>query len=308
MYGERKAAKSGIDMYKILIMEKYKKNDVIHFMTNGPQVHLMDMFGHCEFNPDDIKKEEYIGRIKSVVGNGASYVMSTISPMEGFICIADAGDVIAGVDVSGLSKEQRKAYEDRADGYEAPNVYDNDPSDLDEGMSIEEKCKAVAMKAVKALFPEEKVLGAKMDSDSWMSRQWFIDNMDYFLPEVKDKARQEEMKKKRDEFVPLFAKARFKEYHSVTVSVEEAATEEDTKMEKEIHEHFRKVIGETYPEFHEEDFKTIQKNWMVAVDHNFEEVCVMRDIHERGAFFMSLGPEYNDMEHACAWFRNECLK
>ena len=263
-------------------MEKYKKNDVIRFMTNGPQVHAMEMFGHCEFTPDEIKKEEYVGRIKSVVADGASYVMSTISPMAGFICIADAGDIIAGVDLSNLSEEQRKAYENRAAGYEAPNVYDNDPSDLDEGMSIKEKCKAVAMKAVKALFPEEKVLGAKMDSDSWMSRQWFIDNMDYFLPEVKDKARQEEMKKKRDEFAPLFAKARFKEYYSVTVSVEEAASEED--------------------------FKTIQKNWMVAVDHNFEEVCVMRNIHERGAFFMSLGPEYKDMEHACSWFRNECVR
>ena len=88
----------------------------------------------------------------------------------------------------------------------------------------------------------------------------------------------------------------------------EAATEEDIEWEREIHERFRKAIGGTYPEFHEEDIKTVQKYWMVAVDHNFEEVSVTRDIHERTDFFMSLGPEYNDMEHACAWFRNECLK
>ena len=287
----------------------FKKNEVIRFMTNDPQTHLLEMFGHCECNPAEIEREEYVGRIKSVVYDGASFVISTLSPMEGFICVADAGDVIAKVDIGDLSEAQRAAYDDRADGYEAPNVYDNDPSDIDEKMSLEEKCEATAMKAVKALFPDEKVLGAKMESASpWMCHQWFIDNMDHFLPDVKDKSRREELEKKRDEFAVLFTKARFKEYYSVTISVEEAATEEDIEREREIQEHWRKVIGEAYPEFHEEDFKTIKKNWMVAVDHNFEEVCVMRDIDERSAFFMSLGPEYNDMEHACNWFRNECLK
>ena len=72
----------------------YKKNDIIRFMTNQPGVHALEMFGHCEFNPDEIEKEEYIGRIKSVVANGASYVVSTISPRSSSICIADAEEVL----------------------------------------------------------------------------------------------------------------------------------------------------------------------------------------------------------------------
>ena len=65
----------------------YKKNDIIRFMTNQPRVHALEMFGHCEFNPDEIEKEEYIGRIKSVVADGASYVVGCISPSKSAVCI-----------------------------------------------------------------------------------------------------------------------------------------------------------------------------------------------------------------------------
>ncbi len=70
--------------------EILRKNDVIRFMTRDPQVHLIEMFGHCEFNPEEIGREEYVGRIKSVIGDGESFLMSTLSPMPGFLCIADA--------------------------------------------------------------------------------------------------------------------------------------------------------------------------------------------------------------------------
>ena len=35
----------------------------------------------------------------------------------------------------------------------------------------------------------------------------------------------------------------------------------------------------------------IQEFWLAAVDHNFEEVSIMRGIDERSDFFRSLGPE-----------------
>lgn len=50
----------------------------------------------------------------------------------------------------------------------------------------------------------------------------------------------------------------------------------------------------------------IQEFWLAAVDHNFEEVSIMRGIDERSDFFRSLGPEYDDMDKAFSAFRQEC--
>ncbi len=34
------------------MLRNFSKNDVIRFMTNALQAHVVEMFGHCEFNPD----------------------------------------------------------------------------------------------------------------------------------------------------------------------------------------------------------------------------------------------------------------
>ena len=36
------------------------------------------MFGHCEFNPDEIEPREYIARVKSVIADGKAYVVAVI--------------------------------------------------------------------------------------------------------------------------------------------------------------------------------------------------------------------------------------
>lgn len=56
----------------------------------------------------------------------------------------------------------------------------------------------------------------------------------------------------------------------------------------------------------EGETQMIQEFWLAAVDHNFEEVSIMRGIDERSDFFRSLGPEYDDMDKAFSAFRQEC--
>lgn len=56
----------------------------------------------------------------------------------------------------------------------------------------------------------------------------------------------------------------------------------------------------------EGETQMIQEFWLAAVDHNFEEVSIMRGIDKRSDFFRSLGPEYDDMDKAFSAFRQEC--
>lgn len=278
--------------------EILRKNDVIRFMTRDPQVHLIEIFGHCEFNPEEIGREEYVGRIKSVIGDGESFLMSTLSPMPGFLCIADASDVLGRVDLSELSEEELSQYKDRVERMEAPNVYENEPSASDSGKSVAQLCEEATRNAVKALFPDQEVACVRKDGEyGMMCRAWYIDAMDHFLQDVKGKARRR-LEEKRNRLAEGFARARFKEYYSVTIVIERPADERDMEF---LHA-FDDVAD--WPE--EGETQMIQEFWLAAVDHNFEEVSIMRGIDERSDFFRSLGPEYDDMDKAFSAFRQEC--
>ena len=71
----------------------YKKNDIVKIITNQPGVHVMEMFGHCEFNPEEIEPSEYIARVKSVIADGKAYVVSVISDWGGHVCILNPEEI-----------------------------------------------------------------------------------------------------------------------------------------------------------------------------------------------------------------------
>ena len=289
----------------------YKKNDIIRFMTNQPGVHALEMFGHCEFNPDEIEKEEYIGRIKSVVANGASYVVSTISPRSSSICIADAEEVLGQLQESDLTAEQLKAYHERFESHEAPNVYDNDPSDLDESLTIEQKCKAVAAKAMNALFPEAVTRGYESFGIYDFRMETYLKDLRRCLERTNEKSesRQAELKEKCEKLEAWCRKQRFKEYYTICVGVEEEIDKGDLEIERTVHKMLTERFGkEEADKMHDPNPKTVVRNWLVAVDLNFEEVSIMRDGSERNRFFMFLGGEHDDLYHAKIAFAQECIK
>ena len=45
-----------------------REDEVIRFMTRAPQVHMMEIIGVNDFDPEKIELEEYVGRIDSVIG------------------------------------------------------------------------------------------------------------------------------------------------------------------------------------------------------------------------------------------------
>ena len=45
-----------------------REDEVIRFMTRAPQVHMMEIIGVNDFDPEEIALKEYVGRIDSVIG------------------------------------------------------------------------------------------------------------------------------------------------------------------------------------------------------------------------------------------------
>lgn len=291
---------------------KYKKNDIVRFISNQPSAHVIRMFGQYDgLKAEDATPEEYLGRVKSVIGDGRAYVVSTISNLKGFICILNADEITGTVPLSELTKDEKKEYFSRSESHEAPNVFDNDPSDMDDSMSPEEKCKCVATKAMAAQFPDAVMKGFQLFGIYDYRLEKYIVDLENCLESAREKPakRQAELKKKRDELESWFRQMRFKEYYTICVGVEEDSTDDDYELQKTVHQMLERQFGKE--EADRAQYirpEKVVRNWMIAIDLHFEEVSIMRNISERTHFGMFLGVEYQQLDDAKINFAYECMK
>lgn len=290
----------------------YKKNDIVRFVSNQPSAHVIEMFGHYQgLKPEDAKAQEYLGRVKSVIGNGHAYVVSTISDLRGFICILSPDEITGLVDVSELTSEEKTEYESRCAHLEAPNVYDNNPTDMDSTLTVEQKCEVVATKAMSALFPDAITKGFESFGVYDFRLEKYLSDLDWCLNAAKgaSKTRQADLRKKRDELASWFPKMRFKEYYTICLGVEEKATDADYEYEQTVHDMLIKQFGkEEADRMHSTRPETVVNNWLIAVDLNFEEVSIMRNTPEQSSFHRFLACEHDCLYDAKINFAYECMK
>lgn len=261
-------------MIKQMRTTNYQKSDIVAFWTNQHQAHAMEMFGGGEsFNPDEIEKEEYIGWIKTVIDND-TYLIASISPLNGFVCLTNAADIIRKMDSNELTDDQRSTIHEF---YTAPNVYMNLIDDEEKGMATNIACCHIARKAMKALFPEDVIEEVKFEDSDFIHKKCINDlykHIDIFAGNASEQ-RKIELREKADELTSWFKTLRFKEYYSVRVCVKE---DENTSV-----------------------------YYLVAIDRNLEEVSIMRNSSERTDFYNSLGPEYDLLWNAKMAFTRECF-
>lgn len=254
----------------------YKKNDILIFMTKEPQAHVCEMFGHGTVKAEDIECEPYYGFVKSVISASKGiYLMQTLKPLEGFLCVAEDADIIRKVNKNELPEEERERKHHEL--CEAPNVYiparNANPAMLTE----QEHCIALTKEALIHLFPEISATEFELRGD-WFSKSGFISTLDYFdeyRERIKDSKTKKELGRLKNEILKDIQTARFKEYYTVNVGI---------PIEN----------GISY--------------FIVAISKEFDDVCVLRDITERSNFFRSLGPEFNDMEEAVNYYRERVMK
>lgn len=242
---------------------------------------MMEIIGEYDFDSEKIELEEYVGRIDSVIGEDESLLVTTLSPVDGFRCIAAAGDVIGKVDLYCLSEEALEAYGSVNPRFTAPNVYRNDAVTLIEDTTWGEKCEECARRALSALFPDENVA----DVHSVFERGYFFRLIGSAMELADRYGHLADVMEKGTCLLDAAKRIRFKEYHSVTVGIT------------------RPDVGDVDGDG---SLVSVTEYWEVAVDRNFGEVSIMRDRAGRTAFLYSLGPEFYGLFEACMSFRREC--
>lgn len=269
----------------------YKKDDILIFMTNEPMAHACEIVGE-PMDKSEIEKEEYYGFVKSVISHkDGIYLMHTIKPLREIICIAEAADIIRKVDPSEMPENERER--PRCEWTEAPNVFIPAQNEAYEKLTDEERCFALAKEALNAHCPEMEIVSMDLKTD-WFAKSGKIADMDFLdksIELITNAAKREELLNLKKEITDYMQTKRFKEYFSVNVGT---PCEEDQE-----YLFFPEKKGELKPVGRGTSY------FLVAVSKEFDEVCILHNITDRTKFFRSLGPEFDDVEHAFAYYRNK---
>lgn len=268
-------------------MNSYHKGDYVEYMTRQPEVHVEEMFGYGQVPPEEINEERHIGRIKSVIGDGEAYLIISLHPLEGFLCVENSDKILRRLSDSEVTEEMIN-YQDSAE-YMAPNVYLNEES---MNGSIPEECKKIARKAMASLFPEEDIVNVEF-SNSFFRKDDIISTLEKLMSSYAVNSKSyDKLPDMKNDIIKEIRKKRFKEYYQVDVGIK--LTEDDDPMltawleEQGLHS----IPGEYGI-----------RTYLVAIDTNFKEVSIMRDIVERTRFFRSLGPEFDQVKNMEGRFR-----
>ena len=196
-------------------MEKYKKGDYIAVMTNQPDIHFIEMFGHG-LSTDNVEPSEYVAKIRNVIDDD-NYLIFIVHPTT-YRCVVSGSEIIRKMSDDELSEEILKM-EDCIE-FLAPNVYDN--HDEIKGNTIEEKCIVLSRKAMESLFPEYKTTEFEQISSDIIKKD-LLECVDLLVKMNRNKKEPfvTKLNKKRDYFNEMLPHLRFKEYYTIRVGVED---------------------------------------------------------------------------------------
>lgn len=240
----------------------YKKGSYVSFMTKDPEFHLNEMFGYNDLTEEDFEKTEHLGFIMSVIDD-KTYVVVTVRPLECFHCIVDDTDILHLVDESELTPKERKVK--ALVGFTHPNVYY--PQKEVQGDTPKEKCERLAKEAMTHLFPEDEIASVEFRESDFLKAD-LLNTLQHLFELFLIKGRDAELEDACNEFEKMLKTMPFKEHYTVIVGV------------------------------YDHGDKGSILNYMVAIDLNFEEITIMRNIDERTHFFRSLGPNF---DHIYNW-------
>ncbi len=249
-------------------MEKYKKGGYIAVMTNQPDVHASWMV-NSGLTSEDIEPSEYSAKVKSVIGDGESYLIYI--PSIGFRCVVDVSEVLRRVSDDELTDDERNCED--SEEFTAPNVFVCQENYQE--LSNEDRCKHLAVAAMKELFPKDKIVSVELCHSDYLKSDLraMIDRL------IRERcSNNNQFQNKRDYFNEMLEHLRFKEYYNVRIGIKDKLDEG--------------AINYVY----------------AAVDNKIEEVSVLWDLYaDTQRFVRSLGPEYDSVKNYFHDLRSEIL-
>ena len=156
----------------------YKEGDLVKIRTNKCNVHLMEMFGHCEFYPDEITADEYIALITAVIGNEQCYSVTIFTGYGECYHVIDNEEIIGPASIDELPEDKRDKtiWENPIDEimFESELYTDNSLKPNTRRISL-------AVAAVSNLHPEGTIRVVEMSPSQSFLREAIYKDMDNTL-------------------------------------------------------------------------------------------------------------------------------
>ena len=88
-------------------MDTYKKGEYIAVMTNQPNMHFLEMFGHG-LSTDNVKPSKYVGKIMNVIDD-ENYQILIVHPIPVYRCVIHVSEILRKVSETELDEDFIKA-------------------------------------------------------------------------------------------------------------------------------------------------------------------------------------------------------
>ena len=258
----------------------YKEGDLVRIRTNKCNVHLMEMFGHCEFNPDVITADEYIALITAVIRNGQCYSVTIFAPHGECYYVIENNEIIGPANIDDLPESKR----DKAN-WKNPidDISFTASKEMYEGLSSNTKRLSLALAAVGNLNPEGIIRVVEMSPSQSFLREAIYGDIDKAWESCNNlsKERRAELEKRKGILMKWFDSLQFEEHYEYHIGVDELcckAYEDPDNMEY----------------------------YIVAVNEEGSKAYVMKTRADQNLFFNYLGPDFKNMHLETHHFCNEC--
>lgn len=260
----------------------YKEGDLVKIRTNKCNVHLMEMFGHCQFNPDEITCSEYIALITAVIENGGKYSVTIFAPHGECYYVINDEEIIGPASIDELPEEKR-----------AKAIWKNPIDEImfeselysDNGLKPNTRRISLAVAAVSNLHPEVTIRVVEMSPSQSFLREAIYKDVDNTLAKSDNLSdeRRAELDKSKENLLKWFDKLHFEEHYEYHIGVDESnckAYEEPETL----------------------------SYYMVAVNFAGTKAFVMKDRSDQSLFFDYLGPDFKNIFFEASHFKSECVK
>ena len=260
----------------------YKEGDLVKVRTNKCNIHLMEMFGHCQFNPDEITHGEYIALITAVIGNGGKYSVTIFAPHGECYHVIDKDEILGLSSIDELPDDKRELAKRKSPIEDI--LYISSEHDIPNGLSPTTKGLSLAIVAVNNLHSGGKIRVVEMSPRQSFLRAAIYKSLADDLAQANlSVERQKELEERKEYLIRWANCLHFEEHYEYHIGID-------------------KSDGDVYDEPKEMSY------YIVAVNEDSTKAFVMETRDDQNCFFNYLGPDFKNLYLEANIFRNECDK
>ena len=254
----------------------YKEGELVKVLTNKCNVHLMEMFGHSQFNPDEIGADEYVAQIRAVIGKGLFYAVTVFDTFDFYIRI-DPDEIIGPADIDDLPEDKRDKVKWKNPVRDI--LYEPSEENIQKGLSGNTKRITLAISAVEGLHPGGTIRVVEISPNQSFLREAIYNELDDTLnSSCLSPEHRKELEEKKSSLLKWCDTLHFEEHYEYHIGVDESNSRAYDNPELVY--------------------------YIVAVNEDGSKAYVMHTRDDQTLFFKHLGPDFQNMYMEVNYFKD----